>query len=148
MKSFLLCSLLALGMGVRAGGGRQATVPVDSTAPARLLKTVTTHAEFLRFDKKDSTQFFFRDKSDQMMLHAAMGAPEMACFLANHAKDELLVTYNIYDAAGDRPRSYVATRIVSLKSGDDTRTWADRESKDSALAALHHEELLKLRERE
>jgi hypothetical protein len=41
-----------------------------------------------------------------------------------------------------------ATRIVSLKTGDDTRNWADKEANDSTMMQRHHEQLKRERSEE
>ena len=122
------------------------SVKMDSIG--RHLKTITTPAQFVSFDKNDQNRFFFRNMSDQMVTNALMGAPEMDCFLANHTKDDLKVTYAIYtrENAGKEIRTNVVTRIVSLKTGDDTKTWALKEASDSTLAIMHHAELQRARE--
>ncbi len=81
-----------------------------------------------------------------MVMNVILGVPEMDCFLANHAKDNLSFTYEIHESSTPGgQRQNLATRIVSLKSGDDTRTWATKEAQDSTIQARHHEVLAKLR---
>jgi len=76
-----------------------------------------------------------------------MTVPEMDCFLANHAKDDLQYTYEVHEVDhpdGKVERLNYALRIVSLKSGDDTKTWAEKEAKDSAVMERHHNQLKKM----
>ena len=81
-----------------------------------------------------------------MNMNVIMGAPEMDCFLANHLKEDLSYTYEIHDAPSEaKGRLNLALRVVSLKSGDDTRTWGQKESQDSVMRARHHEQLDKVR---
>ena len=79
----------------------------------------------------------------------AFTVPEMDCFLANHAKEDLQITYEIREVndTAKKKTEHVnyLIRIVSLKTGDDTNTWAEKEKKDPKLLAAHHEELRKVR---
>ncbi len=119
-------------------------VRADSISLGRLIKRITTQAQFVSFDKKHKDRFFARDASDQSLLNAVMIVPETDCFLANHVKDDLQISFEIHETADSNNkavRTNYATRIVSLKTGDDTRTWADKESKDSSMMQWHHEQL-------
>ena len=121
------------------------------TIPGRFIKRITTPAQFVFFDKKHSDRFFARDASSNTMLNEIMVVPETDCFLANHTKDDLQISYEIHevtDSTAKAVRLNYATRIVSLKTGDDTRTWAAKEAKDSTMMQRHHEQLKKLRAEE
>ncbi|MDP4198715.1 MAG: hypothetical protein Q8922_13845 [Bacteroidota bacterium] len=124
----------------------QQITPAD-TSLGRLVKTITTDAEFVSFDKDHVDRAFIRDESHGGIAMNVLLAPEMDCFLANHAKDQLRITFEIRERenAGKTEKLNVALRIVSLKTGDDTKTWAEKESQDSTLLGLHHEQLVKVR---
>jgi hypothetical protein len=108
---------------------------------------ITTRGQFVRFDKDHTDRFFFRDESSSMTLNMLLGASEMDCFLANHRKDDLQLTYTVYDheTADSHERINYATRVSSLKSGDDTKNWSEKESSDSTRLRDHHLELEKIR---
>jgi hypothetical protein len=115
--------------------------------PGRLIKRITTPAQFISFDKKHTDRFFARDASSNTMLNLINVVPETDCFLANHVKDDLQISFEIHelvDSAGKAERLNYATRIVSLKTGDDTKTWAEKEAKDSTMMQRHHEQLKKV----
>ncbi len=124
----------------------QQNAPADTTL-GRLVKTITTDAEFVSFDKDHLDRGFLRDQSRGGIVTNFWLAPEMDCFLSNHAKDGLRITYEIREGctASKQERVNIALRILSLKTGDDTKTWAEKESRDSTLAARHHEQLVKVR---
>ena len=117
------------------------------TIPGRIIKRITTPAQFVSFDKHHSDRFFARDASSNTMLNLIEVVPETDCFLANHVKDDLQISYEIHevvDSAGKAERLNYATRIVSLKTGDDTKTWAEKEAKDSTMMQRYHEQLKKV----
>jgi hypothetical protein len=121
------------------------------TIPGRLIKRIATPAQFVSFDKKHNDRFFARDQSSGLLLNAVMTVPETDCFLANHAKDDLQISYEIrevMDSTAKTERQNYALRIVSMKTGDDTRTWAAKESQDSAMMRDHHEQLKRERKEE
>jgi hypothetical protein len=139
-KRLLLLAMFAFLASSNAGAR---SIRTDSL-PGRLIKRVTTQAQFVSFDKKHNDRFFARDASDQMLLNEIMVVPEMDCFLANHTKDDLQISYEIHeltDSTAKTMRLNYATRIVSFKTGDDTRTWAAKEAKDSTIMQQHHEQL-------
>jgi hypothetical protein len=74
--------------------------------------------------------------------------PEMDCFLANHPKDDLRVNYSVYDVvdSSGKKRLNKMDRIVSLRNGDDTKTWTEKEQANPELLARHHEALKKYME--
>ena len=117
--------------------------PVDSLG--KFVKKITTNAQFNLFDEGDSNIVILRCYGfNTKMIY---GAPEMRCFIANHTKDDLQATYEIYEKEspeGSTVRSSKLLRLVSLKSGDDTKTWLEKEQSDSTLAARHHEQLTKI----
>jgi len=121
-------------------------VSADSSL-GQLFKRITTQGQFVRFDKDHSDRFFFKDQSSNMTVNVMLGASEMDCFLANHTHDDLRLEYNVYDrtTVNGHERLNYATRIVSLKTGDDTKNWADKEQRDSSVARDHHEQLAKVR---
>ena len=121
----------------------QQNTPADTTL-SRLVKTVTTEAEFVSFDKDHGERAFLRDESRGGIVTNFLLAPEMDCFLANHAKDQLRITYEIRERE-NAVKINNAIRIVSLKTGDDTKTWSEREQRDSTLMSRHHEQLVKVR---
>lgn len=110
-----------------------------------VVKTISTTGQFSLFDKDNPNRAFIKDGYG-MSLNLILGQPEMDCFLANHAKDNLSFIYEIHESktSGEK-RQNLVTRIVSLKSGDDTRNWAQKEATDSTTQARHHEVLAKLR---
>jgi hypothetical protein len=120
--------------------------PVD-TANAKLFKRITTEAEFVMLDKQHSDRAIIRDKSVAGIAANFVLSEEMDCFLANHQKDPLRLTYEIYQSESDGKTVMwnKATRIVSLKTGDDTKNWKEKETADAEVASRHHEELKKLR---
>ncbi len=118
------------------------------TIPGRLIKKITIPAQFVSFDKKHSDRFYARDGSNGMLMNAIMVVPEMDCFLANHAKEDLQISYEIHEVADSNSKAErlnFAVRVVSLKTGDDTRTWAAKEAKDSTLMQMHHAQLKRIR---
>lgn len=120
------------------------TIPSDST-PGRLVGRTQLRGQFFSFDKNQETRFIFADASNNSRLLLTYGAPEMACFIANHDKEDLRLSYSTFertDSSGATNRYYVADRIVSLKSGDDTISWLEKDVADSA---GHHLKLAKLR---
>jgi len=146
---FGLLIIGAVGIGSISARYSRAFIHNSDTTLGRLLKTWTTEGQFVGFAKSRSDEFQFRDASNGFTISVIFGAPEMDCFLANHAKDDLRLTYEIYDrqdSLGKTIRTSKATRIVSLKSGDDTKTWAAKEQADSSLLLRHHEQLKKARE--
>lgn len=124
----------------------QEAMPADTTL-GRLVKTITTDAEFVSFDKDHLDRVFLRDQSRGGIVTNFWLAPEMDCFLANHAKDGFRITYEIREGctASKQERVNIALRIVSLKTGDDTKTWAEKEQRDSTMMSRHHEQLQKIR---
>jgi hypothetical protein len=142
--AFALATIAILQIHAAAGTKAGAS----DTTLGRPVKVVTTPGQFVRFDKNHADRFFFLDQSVNMTLNMVLGAPEMDCFLANHPKDDLRLTYTVYDrtTADGHERVNYATRIVSLKTGDDTKDWAEKELRDSALVRTHHHELQKLRD--
>ena len=135
-----------------APGGQSQSGPIPHSAAAdsmlgRKIKTISMCGSFSLFDKQHTERAFLKG-ADGMTMNIIFAAPEMDCFLANHAKDDLQYTYEVHEiehSDSKVERLNYAMRIVSLKSGDDTRTWADKETKDSALMQRHHEQLKKLR---
>jgi hypothetical protein len=123
-------------------------IALSDTAGARLLKRITTEGEFVMLDKQHTDRAIIRDKSIGGISTNFVIGDEMDCFLANHQKDPLRISYEIYQRAdsGKTITWNKATRIVSLKTGDDTKNWKVKESADAELAKRHHEELKKLRE--
>jgi hypothetical protein len=116
----------------------------------RKIKTIVASGQFSLFDKQHADRAFIKD-GDGMTMNVIYTAPEMDCFLANHAKDDLQITYEVHEI--EHPDSKVerlnyALRFVSLKNGDDTRTWAIKESVDPDLIKRHHEQLKKVRQEE
>jgi hypothetical protein len=145
IKRLLLLAVIAFLASSNAGAQ---SLKADSL-PGRFIKRVTTPARFVSFDKKHNDRFFARDASDQMLLNEIMVVPEMDCFLANHAKDDLQISYEIHeltDSTAKTVRVNYATRIISLKTGDDSRTWAAKEASDSTIMQRHHEQLKRERE--
>jgi hypothetical protein len=128
----------------------QKMIPHGTSADSMLgrkVKTITMCGTFSLFDKQHSDRAFLKG-ADGKTLHIIFAAPEMDCFLANHTKDDLQYTYEVHEI--EHPglkaeRLNYALRIVSLKSGDDTRTWAQKEAKDSVLMQRHHEQLKEVR---
>jgi hypothetical protein len=120
--------------------------PID-TANSKLFKRITTEGEFVMFDKEHPDRAIIRDKSVGGIAANFVIGDEMDCFLANHQKDPLRISYEIYqrEADGKTITWNKATRIVSLKTGDDTKSWKGKESDDVKLATRHHEALKKLR---
>ena len=98
-------------------------------------------------DKQHPERAIIRDKSIGGIATNFVIEDEMDCFLANHQKDPLRISYEIYqrDDSGKTITWNKATRIVSLKSGDDTKNWKEKESDNAELASRHHEALKKLR---
>ena len=119
----------------------------QDTSLGHPFKTIITQGQFVGLDKKNPNHFFFKDQSSMMTMNLIFGAPEMDCFIANHTGDDLRLTYAIYDHATSdgHERLNYAQRIVSLKSGDDTKTWAEKEQRDSSLLREHHRYLDRLR---
>lgn len=111
----------------------------------KLVKTITNSAQFVLFDEADTNRVILKCLGfDVKMIY---GAPEMKCFVANHLKDDLRATYELYDretADGSTIRSSKLIRLISLRSGDDSKTWLEKEQSDSTLAARHHEQLAKV----
>ena len=120
--------------------------PID-TSNSKLFKRITTEGEFVMFDKEHSDQAILRDKSVGGIAGKFVLGEEMECFLANHQKDPLRISYEIYqrEVDGKTITWNKATRIVSEKSGDDTKNWKEKESANPEMAARHHEVLKKLR---
>ena len=114
---------------------------------AKLLKRITTEGEFVMLDKQHSDRAIIRDKSIGGIATNFVIGDEMDCFLANHQKDPLRISYEIYqrEDSGKTITWNKATRIISLKTGDDTKNWKQKENADPELVEEHHEELRKLR---
>src|ERR1019366_3954540 len=84
MKQLLLLAILAFL--ARSNASAQSLNP--DSLPGRLIKRITTPAQFVSFDKKHNDRFYVRDASDQRLLNEIMVVPEIDCFLANHTKDD------------------------------------------------------------
>ncbi|SRR5579883_1012312 len=119
----------------------------SDSASGHLIKQITTPASFLAFSKDDSNRAYLKDESRFGMTTAVQILPEMDCFLANHAKDDLRVTYEIWEREnnGKTERINKAIRLVSLKSGDDTKTWSTKEANDAEALKDHHDKLKEVR---
>ena len=125
------------------------TAATDSMV-GRKIKTITMCGSFSLFDKQHPDRAFLKG-ADGMTLNIIFAAPEMDCFLANHSKDDLQYTYEVHEVEhpdSKAERLNYALRIVSIKNGDDTRTWVIKEANDSELLKRHHEQLKKVRQEE
>ena len=138
VKSLVLCTVML------SATQSFAHTSSDSTT-GTLIKRVIAKAQFFSFSKQDSNAAYLN------LGDAAMTAftlqPAMDCFLANHMKDDLQVSYEIWEREreGKTVRVNNATRIVSLKTGDDTKNWAQKESGDAEMMKDHHEKLKEVR---
>jgi len=148
--SILLLFRLALNPMPDSKRRMIAHVAATDTMLGRKIKTITATGQFSLFDKHHTDRAFLKG-ADGMTMNIIYTVPEMDCFLANHAKDDLQYTYEVHEV--EHPDSKVerlnyALRIVSLKTGDDTKTWAQKEAKDWLLMQRHHEQLKKIRHEE
>ncbi|HZK75417.1 MAG TPA: hypothetical protein VFD13_00790 [Candidatus Kapabacteria bacterium] len=133
-------------------GVRQHTI-LDSIR-GRLVKTITTRGQFVSFDKNHADRFFLqasptmRDASDQMVMNVVMTDTETDLFLANHAKEDLKVTYQVRDVTipgGKTKWLNYAVSIRSLKTGDDAHGWPEKLASDTTLLQSCREKLRQLR---
>ncbi len=144
MKIFLPIFLIVFALSANAS----AHVATD-TLRGRLIKTITTRGQFVSFDKNHADRFFFRDASDEMVMNAVMTEPETDLFLANHAKDDLTMTYQVRDLTipgGKTEWLNYAMSIRSLKTGDDAKSWPGKMANDSSLLQSCQKQLRELRE--
>jgi hypothetical protein len=106
-----------------------------------LISRTQMQAQFLAFDKADTNRFILKTQNgSSMRLYCAL--PDLRCFLASHASQDLRVRYSTYEASapsGDAQRTLVATEILSLKTGENLKDWPQREATDSTFAARNHE---------
>lgn len=125
------------------------TQVTSDTVHGRLIKTITTRGQFVSFDRNHPDRFFFRDASDQMEINIVATEPETDLFLADHAKDDFKITYQIRDATvpgGKTEWLNYATMLRSLKTGDNVEDWPSKLAADSDLLERDREQLAKLRE--
>ncbi|MFI5201319.1 MAG: hypothetical protein ACHQNE_02920 [Candidatus Kapaibacterium sp.] len=124
-----------------------AHVTADSIQ-GRLIKTITTRGQFVRFDKNHPDRFFLRDATDQMVMNCVMTEPETDLFLAGHAKDDLKLTYQVRDVTipgGKTEWLNYAMSIRSLTTGDDAHSWPQKLASDPDLLARDSVQLKQLR---
>jgi hypothetical protein len=143
MKLFLPIFLIVLTLSTTAS----AHVSADSI-PGRLIKTITTRGQFVRFDKDHADRFFIRDASDQMVMNCVMTDTETDLFLADHAKDDLKLTYQVRDVTipgGKMQWLNYAMSIRSLKTGADEHSWPQKLANDSTLLQSSQTKLRELR---
>ncbi len=112
-----------------------------------LITTVTTRGNFVSFNKNHTDRLFLRDASDQMTMNLIMTEPETDLFLADHAKDDLKITYQVREvpkSGGGIERLNYATMLRSLRTGDDVRDWPKKLAADSDLLTQDREQLRQL----
>ncbi len=118
------------------------------TLPGQLVTTVTTQGTFVMFDKQHPDRFFFRDASDQMEMDVVLTQPEADLFLADHAKDDLKITYQTRDVpkpGGGTERLYFETMLRSLRTGDNLKDWPQKLAADSSRLRRCQQELEDIR---
>ena len=143
----LLAAFLRPGLAKAQAGapGWDTARAVDTTTPhlGKLIRSVKTLGQYLALDPRDPDMLYFRDKDGQVV-HAALPKPEMDCFAANHIGTGINFYYDLYEllpATSDGSGVAILTRMVALLSGDDSETWAAKESADPAALARHHAQL-------
>ena len=144
ITSLIVTSLLSLAAPQHPG--------TDSTYAdsirGQLITTVTTSGNFVSFDKAHPDRFFLRDASDQMLMNVIRTAPETDLFLADHAKDDLKITYQVRvvsETVGSAERVNYVIKLRSLRTGDDVKDWPEK-LQDSSRLERCEEELRRIHE--
>lgn len=147
--AFILLLLLSFPSKLTLRQHPMADSTYTDSIRGQLITTVTTRGTFDGFDKHHADRFFLRDASDQMLLNLIMTAPETDLFVADHAKDDLKITYQTRElptSGGETERVYYLTQLRSLRTGDDVKDWPEKLQNNSDLLSRDSEELRELRE--
>lgn len=148
MKIVFSVTLLAAVLASSNKGIRRDSDFQGDSVQGRLIKTITTRGHFVSFDKNHPHRFFFRDASDEMVMNVVATEPETDLFLADHAKDDLKITYQVRDVTvpgGKTEWLNYAMSIRSLKTGEDACNWRAKMANDSDLRNRDSVELRELR---
>jgi len=112
-------------------------------AQGEVKSRIRTIGQVLAFDRTDTNAFFFKTR-DGFAIKIQMHAPELRCYLANHATQDLRLDYAVYESedSSGKHRTNIGQRLLSMKTGEELTDWPAKESSDPDALERHHKKLI------